>query len=133
MTNLQNDRFGINIIRYCKEHENYLQNQLNLQSDLKELLNYHNQKIKWLQHERLVHFLVTMLTAILVLFLFAMTFLLEENILIITLLILSMLLLTAYLFHYFRLENTVQHWYKISDLIYFKLNEKSEVINKNED
>ena len=117
MMRKHNDRFGINMIKYCEEHEAYIQKQLNAAVDLERLLKYHNRKIRWLQHERLVHLLVTMLIAILFLFLFGMTLFIEGNLLVWLLLGIVMLLLVAYLFHYFKLENTVQHWYRISDEI----------------
>ncbi len=118
----QNDRFGVNMIKYCKQHEAYIQKQLSGDSDFAKLLDYHNKKIEWLQHERLVHLLVTMLTSVLFLFLFFMALYLNGNILVLVLTLGVLILLLFYLFHYFRLENTVQHWYIISDEIYEKLN-----------
>jgi hypothetical protein len=115
------NQFGIDIIKYCKKHEATIQQQLGTSTNFKELLEYHNKKIEWLQHERLVHLLVTMLTAILFLFVFGIALLLKDNLLIFVLLGIVTVLLAAYLFHYFRLENTVQRWYLISDEIYQKL------------
>lgn len=120
----QNNRFGINMIKYCKEHEEYIGEQLSSETDLKALLVYHNTKLQWLQHERLIHLIVTVLTAILFFFLFGLEIYLEANIPVLILLCGVMVLLAAYLFHYFKLENAVQHWYKISDEIYFKLKQK---------
>lgn len=118
----QNDRFGINMIRFCIEHEDYIQKQLIKQADLKKLLAYHNKKIEWLQHERLVHLLVMMLTAVMFLFVFFMVIFMKGNLLMLLLMLGVLILLIFYLFHYFKLENFVQHWYKISDEIYHKIN-----------
>lgn len=115
------DRFGINIIKYCKAHEVYIAQKMDSQTELEKLFIYHGRKIEWLQHERLVHLLVTILTSVLFLFLFGLELFFKYNILVLVLLCISAILLCAYLFHYFRLENTVQRWYKISDEIYYKL------------
>ena len=51
------------MIEYMKRHERYVQEMLekNLQQEaLKELLEYHDKQIQWMQHERIVH-LITML------------------------------------------------------------------------
>jgi hypothetical protein len=119
-----NDRFGVSMIKYCKEHEGYIQKQLDSAKDLEMLLELHNRKIEWLQHERLVHLLVTMLTDLLFLFLIGLTLFLKGGLLVLILLGIVMVLLAAYVFHYFRLENTVQHWYRISDEIYKRLVQK---------
>lgn len=119
----RNGRFGINMIDYCKQHEKYIQEQIDSSENLKELLKYHNKKLEWLQHERLVHLLVTILTAVLFLFLIGFELFLKGNFLIIILLSIVLILLAAYILHYFKLENTVQRWYIISDEIYQKINE----------
>ena len=79
------------------------------------------EKLEWLQHERLVHFLVTMLTA--AGFLFALGVWIYTGTAAVSLLALGILvLLFFYILHYFRLENTVQHWYNIAE----KLHEKEK-------
>jgi hypothetical protein len=115
------------MIKYCREHEAYLRKQLDAQADPFKLLEYHNRKIGWLQHERLVHLIVTVLTAGVFMCLFGLTLVLRGNILVLVLLAGVMVLLIAYLFHYFRLENTVQHWYRLSDEIYFKAERELEM------
>jgi putative effector of murein hydrolase len=112
------------MIKYCRKHESTIKQQLETSTDFQALLEYQNRKIEWLQHERLVHLLVTMLTAILFLFVFGLSLFIKDNLSILVLLGIVTVLLAAYLFHYFRLENTVQRWYLISDEIYHKLNEK---------
>ena len=81
-----------------------------------ELLKEHLVKIKFFQHERLIHFLVTMLFAIM----FLMTFLYSLNNFNIGLIILNVLLLcllVPYIFHYYYLENSVQYMYKQYDML----------------
>ncbi|MBR4671783.1 MAG: hypothetical protein IKO78_01110 [Bacilli bacterium] len=81
-----------------------------------ELLSEHLVKIQFFQHERLIHFLVTMLFAIM----FLMTFLYSLNNFNIGLIILNILLLcllVPYIFHYYYLENSVQYMYKQYDML----------------
>lgn len=110
----QKDTFGINVMKYCREHEKYVEEQLFDGTDVEELLAWHLEKIKWLQHERHIHLLVTMLTVGVFLFLVGLECWLQ-NAIVLVFLAVTFCMMAAYLFHYFRLENTVQHWYKIAD------------------
>lgn len=111
----EKDRYGIPMIQYCREHEQYIENGLAEGKDRKELLAWHEKKLAWLQHERLVHFLVTMLTAIVFLFSILLGIYLGWSPAVLLLQLILFVLLAAYLRHYFKLENTVQHWYRIAD------------------
>lgn len=83
---------------------------------LEEIMAEHKDKIAFMQHERIVHFLVTMMFAIiLVIFLGVMLF--TENIFIIILVTIITVLLAFYIKHYYFLENTVQKMYKVYDEI----------------
>jgi hypothetical protein len=108
---------GIGVIKYTLEHEAYIKRRLEEGCDIKELAKYHNMKIQWLQHERMIHLLVTILFAFVFMFLFGLLMFLPENWLILIPLVIVIALLGAYIFHYFKLENTVQSWYKLYDEI----------------
>lgn len=72
------------------------------------------QKIGWLQHERLVHLLVLILSAIWLLGVFVLVMTVAT----LGLWILLAILLTLcgfYCYHYYFLENTVQRWYHLAD------------------
>lgn len=84
-----------------------------------EFLDFHLEQIRFLQHERLVHLLV-MLFVMICLITFFILFLLWQNIYIFGLFLLCMILTIFYVFHYFKLENTVIKWY-------FIYNERSKV------
>lgn len=114
----EKDVFGINMMAYCRAHEQDIQMQLTQGGDLKELLRWHEQKIAWLQHERLIHLLVTLLTAAFFLFSAGLGCRLEWNMGTLLFSGLLFILLAAYLLHYFRLENTVQHWYRIAEQLH---------------
>ena len=103
------DRFGINIKQYCREHESALRNG-------KTSLEQHLEKLRWLQHERLVHLIVVVMVVVAELFVVDLAILHPETnpLAGIAMLVLAVLL-GFYFYHYFFLENTVQRWYKLSD------------------
>ena len=82
--------------------------------NIDKIIEDHLIKIQFYQHERLVHFLVTMLFAILFLitFLFSLS---NPSFGLILLDIMFLLLLVPYIFHYYKLENSVQYMYKQYD------------------
>ena len=82
--------------------------------ELKKIRSEMLVQIGFMQHERLIHFLVTMLFAI-VLFLVLGAFLMTEAMFLLPLLGLILVLLVPYIFHYYFLENTVQKMYVIYD------------------
>jgi len=78
----------------------------------KSFLSYHLKQINFLQHERLVHLIVMLFVIFSVLFFFSL-FLLLNNILFLVLFGILLILTLFYVFHYFKLENTVIEWYFI--------------------
>ncbi len=87
---------------------------------LEELLAEHKDKIAYMQHERIVHFLVTMMFAIvLTIFMSALCF--TENLALLLLVTIILVLLAFYIKHYYFLENTVQKMYRVYDDILSKL------------
>jgi len=84
--------------------------------DYAELQRKHLTMVQFMQHERLIHFLVTMLFA--VCFFIAMgIFLISNLIYLLPLLILILSLLIPYVAHYYFLENSVQKMYRLNDEI----------------
>lgn len=83
-------------------------------AQLEEILAEHMDKIQFMQHERIVHFLVTMLFA-LVLAVFIIGLLLTENAALLILVTIILVLLAFYIKHYYFLENTVQEMYRVYD------------------
>jgi hypothetical protein len=72
----------------------------------------HKKYIHWLQHERLLHLLVTLTTGLATLMIF-LTALITQEILLAGAGAISGLLFIGYLIYYRKLENTVQRWYKL--------------------
>lgn len=102
--------------KYLTEYLSRIEDLLkrNVPLDYDELIRNHLQKIEFMQHERLIHFLVTMLFA-LGLFLMMGTFLVAETVLLLPLLFLILILLIPYILYYYFLENSVQKMYRIYD------------------
>ena len=71
-------------------------------------------KIAFMQHERLIHFLVTMLFA-LILFICVGIYLLTEQIYVLPMILLVLALTIPYISHYYFLENGVQKLYRLYD------------------
>lgn len=112
--------FGIHLRDYCAAHEDFVSVSLEGEGDFHALLLEHERRIHWLQHERLVHLIVTAIVSVLFLFLIWLFIVLESQ-LVIILIVVVLVLLVMYIRHYFFLENTVQAWYKLYDRIYSKL------------
>ncbi len=84
--------------------------------DYEELMRSHLTMIGFMQHERLVHFLVTILFA-LGFFITLGIYLLGEMVMLLPLLLLIFGLLVPYIAHYYFLENSVQKMYHLHDEI----------------
>lgn len=84
--------------------------------DIDNVIEQHLIKIRFYMHERLVHLLVTILFALLTIISFLYTI---ENFSIglFLLTVLFLVLLVPYIFHYYFLENGVQHMYDQYDLL----------------
>ncbi|HAG14357.1 MAG TPA: hypothetical protein DCG49_10945 [Ruminococcus sp.] len=87
--------------------------------DYAELEQSHLTMIQFMQHERLIHFLVTMLFAI-VFFMVFLAFLLSGMMGLLPLMFMILVLLVPYIAHYYFLENTVQKMYRMHDEIHLR-------------
>lgn len=85
--------------------------------DYAELERSHLIMIQFMQHERLIHFLVTILFA-LGFFISLTIYLLGDLIMMLPLLLLILGLLVPYIAHYYFLENSVQKMYHLHDEIH---------------
>lgn len=105
--------------RYLKLHESFVREALRDQpppAALAELKAFHLRQVRNMQHERLIHLVVTMFVA--TFFLLGLGFItLHASWTGLALVLLLLVLLAAYLLHYFRLENGVQRWYHLANQI----------------
>lgn len=85
------------------------------------LLSWHEKKLAWLQHERLIHLIVLFLTLVGELFIIAAVLFAEATFpYSLILMYLVLIVLIFYVRHYFILENTVQRWYVIVEELHSK-------------
>lgn len=107
---------------YLTNYMKYIEDRLGKCPDAEELLDImaeHKDKIAFMQHERIVHFLVTMLfTLVLAVFVAALVF--TVNLAMLLMVTIILVLLMFYIKHYYFLENTVQKMYKVYDEILAK-------------
>ena len=94
--------------QFIKAHEERLEKA----SFDEDFLSFHLTQIRFLQHERLVHLMV-MLFVMVAFLVFFILFLLFKNLFIFAVFLLCFVLTLFYVFHYFKLENTVIRWYFI--------------------
>ena len=107
---------------YLKNYMKYVQQRLDACGDneeIEEILSEHKDKIAFMQHERIVHFLVTMMFA-LILSIFMGIVIFTDNPAMLLLVTIILVLLGFYIKHYYFLENTVQKMYRVYDDILSK-------------
>ena len=114
------DRFGIHMKDWCRQHEAFF----SAAAPTEALLALHREKIRILQHERLVHLIVTVMVVLAELFAVDLVLLHPELGVVPAIVMLGLaVLLGFYFWHYFFLENTVQRWYRLADELREKLDE----------
>ncbi|MCI1268539.1 MAG: hypothetical protein LKG21_01375 [Ruminococcus sp.] len=104
--------------KYLSEYIEYIEKRLENATDteLENIFNEHRDKIQFMQHERLIHFMVTMLFTIM-LFICLGILSVTGKMSYLAMIIMILGLLVPYIMHYYFLENTVQKMYKIYDEI----------------
>lgn len=107
---------------YLTNYMKYIQERLEACCDregIEDILAEHKDKIAFMQHERIVHFLVTMMFA-LILAIFMGIVILTETPAMVLLVTIILVLIGFYIKHYYFLENTVQKMYRVYDEILSK-------------
>jgi hypothetical protein len=108
--------FGINMKQWCRSHELEVKTALEEKKVTLAMLEEHREKIAWLQHERLVHLIVTVMVVLGEVFVVNLVLLHADLVGIAgaAFMLGLAILLGFYFYHYFFLENTVQRWYLIA-------------------
>ena len=113
--------------QYLRRHEAFIREAIDgKRGELSwdELRAFHREQLAFMQHERLIHLLVTLFVALY--FLLAAGYsLLSPSWPGFALSTLLLVLLAAYLVHYFRLENGVQRWYHLAN----QLSERCKIVS----
>lgn len=104
--------------RYLKEINIKLKEHF--MHDWRRVLENHREMIKFMQHERLIHLMVTLTFGILFVISMMFTLLYPFTVLVVVD-VLLVVLLVPYIFHYFKLENGVQKMYWIDRLLQKRL------------
>ena len=94
---------------YIEKTDNLLESNKKITDDI---IKKHLIEIKFFQHERLIHLLVTLFYALVFIIFVALSFV---NYLFCVIIIILMVFLICYVLHYFNLENGVQYLYKQYD------------------
>lgn len=98
-----------NLKEYLTDIDNIISNEQN--TNLSQIINNHLTQIKFFQHERLVHLIVTVFVGSMTI-LFLLFGLLTNNIYLYILFASTFILFIPYIFYYYFLENGVQKLYK---------------------
>jgi hypothetical protein len=105
----------VQVKKYFSEYITYiLQSLQNNETDFSSLKKEMLVKIQFMQHERLIHFMVTMLFALL-LFITMGIFMMSQMYAFLIVSALMLALIIPYVAHYFFLENGVQQLYRLYD------------------
>lgn len=102
---------------YLKRHEAWIKGLLASTDeafDWAGLAQFHKTQIAWMQHERLIHLLVTLFFGLFALLTVLFT-VAVPRLELAALIAFLLLLLVPYVAHYFRLENGVQRWYHLAN------------------
>jgi len=114
--------------RYLRDHEKLIKSKMETADsakDLRALKKYHLTRIGFMQHERLIHLLVTIafgFLMFLILFGSILSGISDTG----TVILLIFILLTYYIIHYYILENGVQRWYVLTDEMDRRLKENKK-------
>ena len=115
---MKNNKFGIDLKKYCCAHEEKVAAAIEEHAVTEELLAEHQEKILMLQHERLIHLIVTAMSVVVELFAVYLVLVHPELGIGAALFMLAFAVLLGFYFnYYFFLENTVQRWYLLEDEI----------------
>ena len=118
---MNKDRYGIKMKEFCREHEEWLRAELDKKGPSQNLLDTHLEKLRWLQHERLMHLIVMCITIICELVSLCLCLIVFKTWVSLTITLVILVVLLFYVLHYFFLENTTQHWYRLAEEIMEKL------------
>ncbi len=109
----------MDIKKYMKEHESYIKEQLLQEGNRRhwnDVKEKHRRVIDYMQHERLIHLMVTLAFGAFLLITMGIAFIKPQP-LVLILLGMFFIMIVPYVAHYFFLENSVQRWYKLMDEI----------------
>ena len=116
------------MIKYLRNHEKWLREQIRAVNEgkdkkWKDVLGYNCSEIMNLQHERLLHLILTMFVGLFLMITFALL-MFSPRLEVIVLLFILLVLFGFYIRHYFQLENGVQGLYKLSSKLHDEIDKE---------
>lgn len=124
---MKKDTFGIDLKKWSKAHESAVTSAIEDHSVTEDLLEKHKERVLIMQHERLIHLIVTAMTVIVELFVVWIVLIHPEFGIVPAIIMLGFTVLLGFYFsYYFFLENTVQRWYRLTDEMQRELDEANK-------
>jgi Ca2+/Na+ antiporter len=115
---------------YLRKHEAFIIGLLASAGDGFDwagLARFHRTQIDCMQHERLIHLLVTLFFGLCTLLTLLVVVIGHQTpITVLVLLVLFLVLLVPYVAHYYKLENGVQRWYHLANEIEYRAGSLSQ-------
>ncbi len=111
------------IDRHIEETKKFIENPN--PEKIEEVRKEHLVQIQFIQHERLIHWLVTMLVCILLFITMAILIMKPDSLPALLIFILLLGLLIPYMVYYYYIENKTQELYRLYNELYEKEKEKS--------
>ncbi len=109
-----------------EKHEKFIKEALDdPKTDFKWLLDYHKTWIGFMQHERLIHLMVTIAFGLVLMIAFGVS-MISDGFYLLILDGIIIILLGFYIAHYYQLENGVQRWYILYDEIIKRVKTEGE-------
>lgn len=110
---------------------NQLLGEAGANTDWNAILSEHLEQVRFFQHERLVHLIVTATFALVLMMLMILFNNIEQvSILAVIFFVFVVVMLLAYLFHYYILETSVQKMYRQYDEILLKIRKESAITTR---
>ena len=94
---------------YISNYVKYVDSIINDSKYKESFIEEHIQMIKYFQHERIIHLVITLFYALLTLLFWGLSLI---HLIFVVIAIILSIFLVCYIYHYFYLENHVQYMYK---------------------
>lgn len=108
---IKKDRLGVDMMKQAAKWQQQFRDEIAAGRPEEQVRASYLEKLRWLQHERMIHLMVTMMTVMVFVFSIILAMLKPEALTVWLLTILMAMMTVAYLMHYFKIENLTQRWY----------------------
>lgn len=112
--------------KYVRKHEAFIKEAIVQETVDADLIKYHEKRIEWLAHERMVHLMVFLFTLASLITFFVLAYLLG-NVWFYCITLLLLVVSVFYMGHYYFLENSIQRWYEYADQMSEKYKHRNQI------